>query len=72
MSMTSAGCVLWLEQFQPVFAAVALVALGYQAWLVGRRPPHRRTQLMRAILWTSVATCGAVAVALLYLSFRYW
>ena len=72
MSVTSAGCVLWLEQFQPLFAAVALAALGYQAWLVGRQPPHRRTLLMRGILWTSLATSGAVAAAVVCLSFRYW
>jgi hypothetical protein len=72
VSVTSAGCVLWLEQFQPLFGLVALATLSYQAWLVRRRPPHRRTPLMQGILWTSVATSGAVAAALLFLSLRYW
>jgi hypothetical protein len=72
VSVTSAGCVLWLERFQPLFASVALVTLVYQAWLVRRRPPHRRTPLMLAILWTSLATSGVVVAALVFLSFRYW
>ena len=48
MSVVSAGCVLWLERFQPVFVSLAVCALGYQAWLVWRRPPHRRTPMMLA------------------------
>ena len=46
MSVVSAGCVLWLERFQPLFVSLAICALGYQAWLVWRRPPHRRTSRM--------------------------
>ena len=72
MSVTSAGCVLWLEDLQPLFGSLALTTLIYQAWLVLRRPPHRRTRMMLLILWTSVATSGAVAAALAGLSFRYW
>ncbi len=69
--MTSAGCVLWLEGLQPLFGSLAVTTLLYQAWLVRRRPPHRRTRLMRAILWTSLATTGVVAAILVGLSFRY-
>ena len=72
MSVTSAGCVLWLEQFQPLLASVALATLAYQVWLVRRRPPHQRTRMMLTILWTSLATTGAVAAALVGLSLRYW
>jgi arginine exporter protein ArgO len=72
VSVTSAGCVLWLEQFQPLFATLAVVALGYQSWLVLRRPPQRRTLMMVMILATSLATSLAVAAVLLALSLRYW
>jgi hypothetical protein len=72
VSVTSAGCVLWLEQFQPLFALVALATLAYQTWLVRRRPPHRRTRLMLMIMWTSLATTTAVAATLIGLSLRYW
>lgn len=72
MSVTSAGCVLWLEQFQPLFGTLALAALGYQTWLVFGRPPHRRTRMMLGILWTSLATSVAVAATLLVLWLRYW
>ena len=72
MSMTSAGCVLWLEQSQPVFASLAIATLVYQGWLVLRRPANRRTRMMLAILWVSVATSLAGAAALVVLSYRYW
>ena len=55
VSVLSAGCVVWLQVLQPVFIAVALAALGYQVWLVKRRPPQRRTRTVRAILWSSIA-----------------
>ena len=72
MSVGSAACVLWLEQYQPLFATLALMALGYQTWLVLSRPAHKRTSMMLAILWTSLATSLVVAGALLVLSLRYW
>jgi hypothetical protein len=70
--MASAGCVLWLERFQPVFATVAVVTLTYQAWLVMRRPHQRRTRSMLVILWTSVGTSMAVGITLIALWVRYW
>jgi hypothetical protein len=72
VSVTSAGCVLWLEGLQPHFASLALTTLVYQAWLVLRRPPQRRTRMMLAILWTSLATSCAMAAILIGLSVRYW
>jgi hypothetical protein len=72
VSVVSAGCVLWLERFQPAFGSLAICALGYQAWLVWRRPPHRRTSMMLLILWTSLATSLAVGGTLVVLSLRYW
>lgn len=72
MSVASAGCLLWLQQWQPLFAVIALTTLAYQAWLVWRRPPQRRTRSMLAILWTSLACSMAVAVALAALAVRYW
>ena len=55
MSVLSAGCVLWLQALQPLFVSVALVALGYQVWLVSRRPPQRRRRTVFTILWSSIA-----------------
>ena len=53
--MLSAGCLLVLQVLQPLFVSVAVLALGYQGWLVWRRPPQRRTRTVLAILWSSVA-----------------
>jgi hypothetical protein len=71
VSVVSAGCVLWLERFQPLFVSLAVCALAYQGWLVWRRPPHRRTFMMRLMLWTSVGTCLAIAGTLVALWLRY-
>ena len=71
MSVVSAGCIVWLQRFQPLFAFLAIGALGYQAWLVWRRPPHRRTRMMRAILWTSIGTTTAIGTTMLALWQRY-
>ena len=70
--MLSAGCMLWLQQLQPLFAMCALTTLAYQAWLVLRRPSPRRTSAMLAILSASLVTNVAVAAALIVLSLRYW
>ena len=72
MSVASAGCVLWLERLQPLFASLALTTLAYQSWLVLRRPPNRRTPMMLALLGTSLVTSVAVAAVLVVLSLRYW
>ena len=69
--MTSAGCVLWLERLQPAFAALALVTLSYQGWLVWRRPPRARTRTMLLILWASLVVSVGVAAGLMALSLRY-
>lgn len=71
MSVVSAGCVLWLERFQPLFVSLAVCTLAYQAWLVWRRPPHRRTPTMLLILWVSFGTSIAVGGTLVGLWLRY-
>jgi uncharacterized membrane protein SirB2 len=71
VSVVSAGCVLWLDRLQPLFAAVAISALVYQGWLVWRRPPHPRTRLMKVILWVSGATTLTIGVGLVVLWLRY-
>ena len=71
MSVASAGCVVWLERFQPAFALVAVGTLAYQSWLVMQRPRQRRTKAMLVILWISVATTTAVGAILIALLFRY-
>jgi hypothetical protein len=72
VSVVSAGCVLWLERFQPLFITLALGTLLYQAWLVKGRPRHRRTRMMLVILWTSTGTSLAVGTVLIALWVRYW
>ena len=54
MSVVSAGCLLWLQRLQPVLALVAVAALGYQAWLVWRRPAPLRTR-------RCCSSCGAAS-----------
>jgi hypothetical protein len=71
VSVVSAGCVLWLERFQPLFVSLAVCTLAYQAWLVWQRPPHRRTPMVLLILWASFGTSIAVGVALVGLGLRY-
>lgn len=71
MSVVSAGCSVWLQRFQPLFAFLAITALVYQAWLVWRRPVRRRTRMMLGILWTSVGTTAAIGAAMLVLWQRY-
>jgi hypothetical protein len=71
LSILSAGCVLWLERLQPLFASVAVAALAYQGWLVWRRPKWRRTGRMLVILWTSLGTSLLVMGAWVVLWLRY-
>ena len=71
MSLVSAGCIVWLQRFQPIFASIAIGALVYQGWLVWRRPPHRRTRMMLVILWTSLAGGFTISAAMLVLWMRY-
>ena len=71
VSVTSAGCVLWLERLQPAFASVAMISLAYQGWLVWRRPPRARTRTMLVILWASLCVTVAVTAGVIALSVRY-
>ncbi|HEX5431852.1 MAG TPA: hypothetical protein VFW83_07800 [Bryobacteraceae bacterium] len=70
-SLLSTGCLLWLQRLQPVFFCVALGALGYQVWVVRRRPPFLRTRGIKAILAASVALNVALVAGWLALSIRY-
>jgi hypothetical protein len=71
VSVVSAGCLLWLQRLQPALAAVAAVALMYQAWLVWRRPAVLRTRAMLLILWGSVGSSALVALTWIGLWLRY-
>ncbi len=71
LSVFSAGCVLWLERFQPLFAVVAVATLAYQGWLVWRRPPQRRTTRALVILWGSIATTALMLTTWVALWLRY-
>jgi hypothetical protein len=69
LSIASAGCLLWLDALRPFFAVAAVAALGWQAWLVGRRPAARRTSTMWAIL---VGTVGVNALVALTWASWWW
>lgn len=71
LSILSAGCLLWLERLQPLFALVAVAALAFQVRLVRQRPPHRRTRAMLVILWTSIGISTAILGAWIALALRY-
>jgi hypothetical protein len=71
VSVASAGCLFWLEALQPVFASLAATALAYQGWLVGRRPPSRRTRTMWGILVASVSVNSIVVLTWAALWWRY-
>jgi hypothetical protein len=71
VSVLSAGCVLWLRVLQPFFVALAVLALGYQVWLVRQRPPQRRTRKVLAILWSSIALNVLLFAGWVALSLRY-
>ena len=70
-ALLSAGCLLWLERLQPLFFAVAVASLGYEAWLVRSRPPAKRTWGMKTILAVSVALNVMVIGGWVALSIRY-
>ena len=67
----SAGCLFWLQKMQPVFFAVALGALAYEAWLVLRQPAPLRTKAMKAILGASVTVNAVLIISWAALWFRY-
>lgn len=71
MSIASVGCVLWLDALRPLFVATAILALGYQAWLVCRRPAAARTLAMWGLLAASLVTNVGVAFVWMALSARY-
>ena len=71
VSLLSAGCLLWLQRLQPLFFAVTVGSLAYEAWLVERRPPAMRTWGMKTILAASVALNVIVVGGWIALSIRY-
>jgi len=70
-SVFSAGCLFWLERLQPVFFTVALVALGYEVWIVQRRQPSLRTWAVKAILAVSLSLNALIMGAWVVVWFRY-
>jgi len=66
-----AGCFYWLEQLQPVFFTVALLALVYELWLVRRSPASARSVGMWAIVALSQSLNTIVAGTWIFLWFRY-
>jgi hypothetical protein len=71
ISAVSAGCLLWLQKLQPLFFAAALGGLGYEAWLVLRRPAPLRTTAMKTILGASVVVNAVLIISWVALWFRY-
>lgn len=71
LSVLSAGCLFWLERLQPLFFTVAITLLVYQVWLIGKRPPSRRTWTIKMILAMSLALNVVVIGAWISLWLRY-
>ena len=69
--MLSAGCLLWLQRLQPVFFALSIGALAYQAWVVLRRPPSMRTWEIKAILAASIVLNVMLVGGWMVLAVRY-
>lgn len=70
-SFLSSGCLFWLQRLQPVFFALAVVLLAYEAWLVVRRPAFMRTGAMKTILGVSVAVNALLIGGWIALAIRY-
>lgn len=71
MSLLSASCLFWLERLQPVFLAIALGSLVYQAWAVQRRPSFLRSRGIKTIFGISLVLNMAVIGTWVALYFRY-
>jgi uncharacterized membrane protein len=70
-SLLSAGCLFLLQRLQPLFFVVAVAALIYQVWMVGRRPPSSRTRRMKIVLATSVVLNVLMIGSWAVLAIRY-
>ena len=68
----SAGCQLWLQRLQPLFFAVAILALVYQVWLIRIRPPTRRKFAVKVVLAGSLLLNFVVIGGWIALLIRYW
>ncbi len=62
---------LVLQKLQPLFAVVAVLALGYESWLVLRRPPQMRTARLKMMLAVSAGVTALVFLVWLALELRY-
>jgi hypothetical protein len=62
---------LVLQRLQPLFFAVAVGALIYQAWIVQRRPPSSRTPGMKTIFAVSVVLNALMIGSWVVFSIRY-
>ena len=62
---------LVLQRLQPLFFAVAVGALGYQVWIVRRRPPSSRTRGMKTVLAVSVLLNIVMIGSWVVFSIRY-
>jgi hypothetical protein len=71
LSLLSASCLFWLERLQPLFLAIAVGSLIYQAWAVRRRPPFLRTWGVKTIFGLSLVLNVAVIGTWVALYFRY-
>lgn len=70
-SMVGAACFYWLERLQPVFFALALLALLYEIWLVRGRARSMWSWSIRAMLAVSLGVNAMVAGTWVLLWFRY-
>jgi len=70
-SVLSASCLIWLQRLQPLFFAVAVTSLAYQAWLVWKRPPDARTRGIKLTLALSAAINFILIAGWILITIRY-
>lgn len=70
-SLVSAGCLFWLEKFQPLFLAISVGALAYEGWIVRARPPAQRTWGIKALFGASLGLNVLLVGGWIVLWFRY-
>ena len=71
VSFVSIGCMVWLQRLQPLFFALAVTSLMWQAVLVWRRPARLRTLRIKTILAVSVALNVTIVAGWVALLVRY-
>jgi hypothetical protein len=71
VSLVNVTCFFRLQQLQPLFAGIALGALGYQAVLIRRQAPSQRSFSIKTLFWGSLGVNIVVFGGWIALWIRY-